>query len=100
MAVLPMSNAIEYTTTKVYALVIRRTGKITDNTMTSVLFYTSREAAEKYATESVKKTTEDRAFSNLTGEYSIVECGLSAAFSENAFITPNDYAVDTFISTK
>lgn len=95
-----MSNAIEYTTTKVYALVIRRTGKLIQSTMTSVLFYSSREAAEKYATDSVKKTTEEGAYSNLTGEYSIVECGLSAAFSENAFITPNDYAVDPFISTK
>lgn len=95
-----MSNAIEYTTTKVFALVIRRTGKLIQSTMTSVLFYSSREAAEKYATDSVKKQTEDGAYSNLTGEYSIVECGLSAAFAENAFITPNDYAVDPFISTK
>lgn len=100
MAVLPMSNDIQYSTSKVYALVIRRTGKLIQSTMTSVLFYSSREAAEKYATESVKKQTEDGAYSNLTGEYSIVECGLSAAFAENAFITPNDYAVDPFISTK
>ena len=95
-----MSNDIQYSTSKVYALVIRRTGKLIQSTMTSVLFYSSREAAEKYANESVKKTTEDGSYSKLTGEYSIIECGLSAAFAENAFITPNDYAVDPFISTK
>lgn len=95
-----MSNDIQYSTSKVYALVIRRTGKLIQSTMTSVLFYSSREAAEKYATDSVKKQAEDGAYSNLTGEYSIIECSLSAAFSENAFIVPDDFTVDPFISTK
>jgi hypothetical protein len=95
-----MSNAIEYSTSKVYALVIRRTSKFTESTMTSVLFYSNRQAAEKYAVESVKKQADEKAYSNMDGEYSIVECDLSSAFSENAFIIPVDYAVNTFISTK
>lgn len=100
MAVLPMSNDIKYTTSKVYALVIRRTGKIVESTMTSVLFYNSREAAEAYANASAKKTTEEGYASTLTGEYSIIECSLSSAFSENAFIVPDDYTVSPYTSTK
>lgn len=100
MAVLPMSNAIEYSTAKVFALVIRRTGKVLDTKMTSVLFYNSREAAEQYAITCDNKNKNEALYSTMNGEYAIIECDLCAAFAENAFITPTDFAVDNFIPTK
>jgi len=100
MAVLPMSNAIEYSTAKVFALVIRRTGKVLDNKMTSVLFYTSREAAEQYANACNTKEINEALYSTMKSEYAIIECDLCAAFAENAFITPKDFAVDNFLPTQ
>ncbi len=96
LSVLPMSHTIEFTSAKIYGLVISRTGISTDIKMTSLLFFQSRQEAEAAA---IKNGSRD-VHSDLKAECAIIECDLHAAFADGAFIVPNDYCVNNFHPTK
>lgn len=91
-----MSNNIEFTSAKIYCLVINRSGISTDIKMTSVLFYPSRQEAEAAAI----KNGSNSVHSDLKSECVIIECDLHAAFADSAFIVPKDFCIDNFSPTK
>lgn len=91
-----MSNNIEFTSAKIYGLVINRKGITTDIKMTSVLFYQSRQEAEAAAIKNCSTSVH----SDLKSECAIIECDLHAYLAESAFIVPKDFCIDNFSPTK
>lgn len=91
-----MSHTIEFTSAKIYGLVINRSGISTDIKMTSLLFYHSRQEAEAAAI----KNGSESVHSDLKSECVIIECDLHAAHADSAFIVPKDFCVDNFSPTK
>ena len=90
-----MSHTIEYTSAKIYGLVINRTGIHIKTKMTSLLFFPSRQEAEAAASKDASKPN-----TGFKSEFAIIECDLHAAFADGAFIVPNDFCIDNFSPTK